>query len=245
MCVIFTSKLVLEVAFFFGGGGGCRGYFFFIPLCTYLWCVSDVALHWNKCLTTIKLTKMWLTSPTEAFHVGKSPNLKGDKRGTKAFAEGIFSLCPVEDLFLGLGKRRNVQRICLQSFKAVPSSYVEFFFQKKVTQRWWTDILLPQSLSSVALLRSTCCGYGFTACPRDSMAIQLLAAQKSWPPVIFAWVVSTWTHARSGCRRPYWQEIRVSYVKSSCDVTSRDLFLCDSSLLSVERISVKIQCLSS
>ena len=29
----------------------------FIPLCIHFWCVSDVALHWKKCLTTIKLTK--------------------------------------------------------------------------------------------------------------------------------------------------------------------------------------------
>ena len=45
-----------------------------------------------------------------------------------------------------------------------------FFFQQKVTQRWWTDILLPRSLSLAALLGITCCCYVFIACPRDSMA---------------------------------------------------------------------------
>ena len=35
-----------------------------------------------------------------------------------------------------------------------------------------------------------------------------------------------------------------SYVKSSCDVISRDLFLCDSSLFSVERMNKEIQFLS-
>ena len=61
---------------------------------------------------------------------------------------------------------------------------------------------------------------------------------KSWPPVTLA---SAWPHARSGCRRPYRQEIRVSIVKSSCDVLSRDLFLCDSSLFSVELINENFQ----
>ena len=63
MCVIFSSKLIFEVVL--GGGGGsseCQATrflqrIFFIPLCIHFWCVSDVALHWNKCLTTIKLTK--------------------------------------------------------------------------------------------------------------------------------------------------------------------------------------------
>ena len=85
-----------------GGGGGlseCQATrflqrIFFILLCIHFWCVSDVALHWNKYLTTIKLTKKCLMSPIGAFHVKKSP-----KKGTKVFAEG-FSLCPVENLFL-------------------------------------------------------------------------------------------------------------------------------------------------
>ena len=55
---------------------------FFIPLFVHFWCVSDVALHWNKCLATIKLTKKWLTSPIEAFHVEKSPK-KVDKTSDK------------------------------------------------------------------------------------------------------------------------------------------------------------------
>ena len=94
--------------------------FFFIPLRIHFWCVSDL-YNWNKCLTTIKLTEKWLTSPIEAFHVEKSP-----KKGTQVFAEGIF-LCVLWRIFFWPGQRRNVQRICLQSFKAVPYSYMEFF----------------------------------------------------------------------------------------------------------------------
>ena len=47
-----------------------------------------------------------------------------------------------------------------------------------------------------------------------------------------AWVVSSWPSARSEYRRPCWQDIRVSFVKSS-----RGLFLCNSSLFSVDRIN--------
>ena len=93
---------------------------FFIPLGIHFWCVSDIALHWNKCLPTIKLTKKWLTSPIEAFHVEKSP-----KKGTKVFAEGIF-LCVLWRIFFWPGQGINVQRIRLQSLKAVPFSYLEF-----------------------------------------------------------------------------------------------------------------------
>ena len=51
--------------------------------------------------------------------------------------------------------------------------------------------------------------------PRDSMVIQLLAAQTSWPPVTLA---SAWPHARSGCRRPHRQEICVFAL--SCTPTT-------------------------
>ena len=125
MCVIFSSKLISEIAFLGGfrlsarPQGFCRGFFY--SFCIHFWCVSDVALHGNTCLTTIKLTKKWLTSPIEAFHVEKSP-----KKWTKVFAEGIF-LCVLRRIFFWPGQRRNVQRICLQSFKAVPFSCVEFF----------------------------------------------------------------------------------------------------------------------
>ena len=133
---------------------------FFIPWCIHFWCVSDVALHWNKCLTAIKLTKKWLTSPIEASHVEKSL-----KKWTKVFAEGIF-VCVPRRIFLWAGQRRNVQRICLQSFKAVPFSYLDFFPKEghSAMMDTWTDILLPRSLFLAALLRITCCCYGFMAC---------------------------------------------------------------------------------
>ena len=128
----FQFKTYFGSCLFGGGGGGGGGFVwvpgskvfaedFFIPFCVHFWCVSDVALHWNTCLTTSKLTKKWLTSPLEAFHVEKSP-----KKWTKVFAEGMF-FCLLRRIFFQPGQRRNVQRMCLQSFKAVPFSYVEFF----------------------------------------------------------------------------------------------------------------------
>ena len=96
-----------------------------IPLCIHFWCVSDVALHWNKCLTTIKLTKKWLTSPIEAFHVEKS-----SKKG-QTFIQREFFFVSCGGNYFWPGQRRNVQRICLQSFKAVLFSYLEFFFPKE------------------------------------------------------------------------------------------------------------------
>ena len=95
-------------------------FFFYSFVYSLLVCQSDVALHWNKCLTTIKLTKKWLTSPIEAFHVEKSP-----KKWTKIFAGGIFRSV-LWRIFFWPGQQRNVQRICLQSFKVVPFLYLEF-----------------------------------------------------------------------------------------------------------------------
>ena len=210
---------------------------FFIPLCIHFWCVSDVALHWNKCLTTIKLSKKWLTSPIKAFHVEKS-----SKKGTKVFAEGIF-LCVLWRIIFWPRQRRNVQRICLQSFKAVPLSYLEFFPKEGHSTMMDRHSSSPKSFLSRPpknhLLLLWIHGMP-TRFDGDSAA----RSAKSWPPVTFAWVMLAWLSARSGCRRPYWQEIRISYVKSSCDVISRDLFLRDSSLFSVECINEKIQFLS-
>ena len=115
------------------------------------------------------------------------------------------------------------------------------FFPKEVTQWWWTDMLLPRRLFLAALLKITCCCYVFMACPRDSMANSAAHSAKSWPPITLAWVASARPRDKLGCRRPFRQETRVSHVKSSCDVISRDLFLCDSSLFSVERKNEKLQ----
>ena len=110
------------------------------------------------------------------------------------------------------------------------------FFEKKVTRRRWTDTLLPRSLSWVPLLLLWI--YGM---PMQFYGDSAARSAKRWPPVTLA---SARPRARSGCRRPYRQEICVSYVKSSCDVISHDLFLCHSSLSSVERLNKKIQFLS-
>ena len=51
------------------------------------------------------------------------------------------------------------------------------------------------------------------ACLRDSMAIQLLAADKVDPLSLSPESSRRGPVQWSGCRRPYWQGIRVSYVK--------------------------------
>ena len=160
--------------------------FFFIPLCIHFRFVSDVALHWIKCLTTIKLTKEWLTSPTEAFHVEKSP-----KKGTKVFAEGIF-LCVLWRIIFWPRQRRKVQkRICLQSFKAVPLSYLEFF--PKESHSTMMDRLSSSPKSFVSrppqnhLLLLWI--YGMPTQFDDDSAAR---SAKSWPPVTFAWVILAW-----------------------------------------------------
>ena len=95
----------------------------------------------------------------------------------KSFCRGNFFFVSCGESFFGQGSEEmsreyacKVSRLC--HFRTWS------FFQKKVSQRWWTDNLLPRSLSLAALLRITCCCYGFMACPRDSMEIQLLKAQK-------------------------------------------------------------------
>ena len=141
---------------------------FFIPLCIHFWCVSDVPLYWKKCLTTIKLTKLWLTSPIEAFHVEKSP-----KKGTKVLAVGSF-LCVLWRISFGQGSGEMSKEYASKVSRLCHFRTKSFFFQKKVTQRWWTDILLPRSPSLAVLLESLAVALDLW----HAMAIQLLAAQK-------------------------------------------------------------------
>ena len=148
---------------------------------------------------------------------------------------------PAENLFFFWpGQRRNAQRICLQSFKDLPFSYLEFFPKEGHSTMMDRHSSSPKFFLSrppynhLLLLWI----YGMpTRLDGDSA----VCSAKSWPPVT---VASAWPRARSECRRPYRQEIRVSCVKSSCDVVFRDFFLCDSSLFSVEHINEKIQFLS-
>ena len=98
---------------------------FFIPLRIHFWCVSDVALHWNKCLTTIKLTKKWLTSPIEAFHAEKSP-----KRG-KRFCRGNFSLCPEENILLASAAKKYPKNIPAKFQDCAIFAPGVFFFPKE------------------------------------------------------------------------------------------------------------------
>ena len=159
----------------------------------------------------------------------------------KSFCRGNFSLYPADNFFSQGSEEMSKEyawkvsrlcRFCTWSFS-----------QSKITQQWWTDILLPRSLSLAALLRITCCCYGFMSCPRDSMAIQRFSCSQGKKLVT--------CHSRLGvapCTMVMSTSmsagIRVSHVKSSCDVISRDLFLCDSSLFSLEHINKKIQFLS-
>ena len=167
-----------------GGGGG--GGFVWVPgykvfaenfhlfLCVFTFSVFQTLLYIG---TNVWQQSNWLknelTAPIEAFHVEKSPNLKVDK----SFAGEIFLCVKRRIFFFGQGSEEmSKEYACKVSRRCHFRTWS--FFQKKVTQRWWTDILLPQRFSLAALLRITCCCYGFMACPRDPMAIQLFAAQK-------------------------------------------------------------------
>ena len=145
--------------------------------------------------------------------------------------EFFFVSCGDSFFLVRPGQRRNVQKICLQSFKTLPFSFLEF---------------LPKEGHSTMMDRHSSSPKSFLGRPRPPWNHLLLLwiygmparfdgnsaarSAKSWPPVTLA---SPWRRARSGCRRPYQQEVHVSYVKSFCDVISRDLFLCDSPLFSV------------
>ena len=94
----------------------------------------------------------------------------------KSFCRGNFSLYPADNFFGQGSEEMSKEYACKVSRLCRFCTWS--FSQSKITQRWWTDILLPRSLSLAALLRITCCCYGFMSCPRDSMAIQLLAGQK-------------------------------------------------------------------
>ena len=188
---------------------------FFVLLCIHFWCVSDVALHWNKCLAIIKLTKKWSTSPAEAFHVEKSP-----KRWAKVFAAGIF-LCVLRS-FLWPGQRRNVQRICLQSFKAVPFSYLEFFSKWRSLnhdgQAFFFPEVFPWPLSSesLAVAVDLCVYLCVYVMPTRFDGDSAARSAKSWPPVTLA---SAWPRAGSECHGD------VHIGRKSVFLTSRALVL--------------------
>ena len=134
------------------------------------------------------------------------------KRWQKCLQRDFFFVFSGE-LFFWPGQRRYLQRRCLQSFKAVPFSYLEFF-PKEGHSTMMDSHSSSRIFSLAALLKITCCCCGFMACPRDSMAMELLAAQKSWPPVAFAWVVSAWPRCAIGMPTSISAEIRVLTSKA-------------------------------
>ena len=75
----------------------------------------------------------------------------------------------------------------------------------------------------------------FMVYPRNPVAFQLLAATCARRPPVTLASAPARLRERLRCQRPRRREVRVSDVKSLCDVTSRDLFLCDFSLFSAER----------
>ena len=181
---------------------------FFIPLCIHFWCVSDVALHWNKCPTTIKLTTKWLTSSIEAFHVEKSP-----KRGQKFLQTEFFYVSCGESVFgQGSGEMSNeyackVSRLChFRTWNFFPKEGHSTMMDRHSSSPKF--FLTRPSLESLAVAMDLWHAHAIT--DGDSAA----RSAKSWPPVTFAWVVSAWSRARSRCRRPYWQEIHMSYVNA-------------------------------
>ena len=119
--------------FFFGFSSECQAtrflqriFFFF---CSF---VYSLLMCFRGCFTleqmsdNNQLTKKWLTQMINVSNRSVSCRKITEKVG-KSFCRGNFYLCPAENLFFWPGQRRNVQRMCLQSFKAVPFSYLEFF----------------------------------------------------------------------------------------------------------------------
>ena len=76
----------------------------------------------------------------------------------KSFCRGNFSLCPVENHFFGQGSE-EMSKECARKVSRPCHFHTLSFFQKKVTQRWWTDIRIffpevfpsPPSLESLAV----------------------------------------------------------------------------------------------
>ena len=103
--------------------------------------------------------------------------LKNHRKNGQKFLQRECFFVSCEESFFSQGSEEmskecacKVSRLC---------HFRTWSFFKKVAQRRWTDILPPRSLSRVPLLKITCCCYGFMACPRDFMAIQLLAVQNA------------------------------------------------------------------
>ena len=225
MCAIFRSKSILEVMFW-GFSPECQATRFlqriFLLLCVFTsGMFQTLFLHCIKCLTTIKRTKKWLTSPIEAFRV------KNHRKNRQKFLQREFFVSSGESFWPG--QRRYVQRIIMpEKFQSCAIFVHVFFFQEKVTQRWWTDIILP-FLSLAALLRITCWCNGFMAC---------MGTRFDGNSVARSTKVGHLSQALASCTvRMFIGRKPVCLTSSSCDVISPDLFLFDSDLFSVERIN--------
>ena len=162
----------------------------------------------------------------EAFHVEKSP-----KKGTKVFAEGIF-LCVLRRILFWQGQRcqrRNVKEYACKVPRLCHFRTVNFFPNEG------HSMMMDRHFSS----RSLSWIYGMpTRFDGDSAARSEKGGHLSLSPRRGP------VHDRNFVVRIGRKTVFLAYIKSSCDVISRDLFLCDSSRFSVERINDKIQFLS-
>ena len=82
-------------------------------------------------------------------------------------------MCPVENIFLARAAKK-----CPKNMPEKFQGCAIFVPGKEGHSTTMNRHSAPRSVSLAALLRITCCCYGFMVCPRGLMAIQLLAAQK-------------------------------------------------------------------
>ena len=161
------------------------------------------------------------------------------KSGQKFFQREFFFVSCRESFFGQGSEEMSKEHACKVSRQCHFCTWS--FFRKKVTQRRWTDILLPRSIS---LLISRppwnylllLCIYGmptrfdgeFSCSQRKKLATcQSRLCRLGVAPCTIG--MSTSISAGNPC----------FLRQSSCDVISRNLFLCDSSFFSVERINEK------
>ena len=153
-----------------------------------------------------------------------------------SFCRWNFAACLLENIFW-LGQRDNLPRIPPAEFQSCVIFIAGVFFQRKVVWQWWADAFCPRSISLAAVLRITCCCHQFLW--HGASAAQSASLHGKMKAACHTRLGTGAACARLRFRRLCRREIRVSDVKSPCDVTFHDLFLRDSSLLSAKHLMEK------
>ena len=95
----------------------------------------------------------------------------------KSFCRGNVSLFPAKNLFSARAAKKCPKNVPAK-FQGC-AIFVRGVFSKRSLNDDGLTFFLPKVFPESPLLKITCCCYGFMACPRDSMAIQLLAVQNA------------------------------------------------------------------